>query len=58
MKSLERLRRGYFDDSPCHEASHPYIQHKHAQKLADEIEAEIEANYVPKGQADDKEAEQ
>lgn len=57
MKTLERLRRGYFDDFPCYEASHPYIQNKHARDLADAIEAEIKANYVPKNN-DDKDAEQ
>lgn len=57
MKTLERLRLGYFDDFPCYEASHPYIQNKHARDLADAIEAEIKANYVPKNN-DDKDAEQ
>lgn len=47
LKSLERLSRGYFDEYPCYENTHPQFQHTNAENLASKIQAEIDKFYRP-----------
>ena len=48
LRSLEKLRKGYFSEYPSYESTHPQFQHDRAEKLAGEIQEEIDRCYLPR----------